>query len=146
MILIDLVNEVQSAGALGPATVTASTQGNSFDFSNCKEPLGMIVDVGAITVANVTSMVVQCEESTNGISNWTAITNPPAGIMAVTVTATTTPGNLHQVARGMRRYQYVRANAITVSGTTPGFPLNVEIIGQKEYVVQASGADLFPSS
>ena len=148
-VLIDLVNQTVSVQGVKPGTYTASTQGSSADFSDAIDSTGMIVDCGTITVANVTSAVVQCEEwsgVTNGTGNggttWAAIPN-----MVVTVTATTTAANLHQVVRGLRTQRYVRANAITVTGTTASFPLSAVIISQQKFVPQGkSGTDHYPST
>lgn len=151
--LIDLVNQVQTVQALAPQVLAATTQGSSTDMSDCEYSTGAIVDVGAITVANVTSLVVQIEEwsgVTNGTGNggttWAAIPG-----MVVTVTATTAGANTHQVVRGQRTQQFVRANAVTLAATTTtgAFPCSVEVIAQRKYVYPSgdnAGNDNYPSS
>jgi ABC-type maltose transport system permease subunit len=69
--------------------------------------------------------------------------------MAATITATTTATNLHQVVRGLRTQQFVRANANTLAATTTtgAFPVSAVLVSQRKYVTQgASGTDRFPSS
>lgn len=148
--LLDLINQVLTAQGIPPQTLAATTQGASVALDNCEFSTGMIVDAGAITVANVTSLVVQLEEwsgltngSGNGGTTWAAIPG-----MVVTVTATTTAANLHQVVRGLRTQQFVRANAATLAATTTtgAFPVGVEIIAQKKYVNQGGGYDNYPST
>src|SRR5436190_19739081 len=106
--LLDLVNQVQTNRALAPQILTASAQGSAIDMSNCEFSTGAIIDVGSITTANVTSLVVQIEECAT--TNGTFVLIPS---MVCTITATTTEANLHQVVRGQRTQRYVRANAIT---------------------------------
>ena len=149
--LLDLVNECLVANGLNQ-TLTATTQGASADFSDGIDSTNMIVNVGGMTTANVTSFVVQCEEwsgVTNGTGNggttWAAIPG-----MVVTVTATTAASNILQLARGLRTQQYVRANANTlaVTTTTAAFTgVCVNIISQKKFIKQTdSGVDRYPST
>lgn len=143
--LVDLVNEAISVNALN-GTLTASTQGASNDFSDGEVSFNMVVDAGAMTTANVTSAQVQAEEwSGTSADTWAVI----AGCV-VTVTATTAAANLHQVVRGLRSKQYVRANAITVTGTTTtaAFPgVNVDFFSQRKFVpIGSGGFDRYPSS
>ena len=130
MPVLDLINEVVSVQGLTPQILTASVQGASQDFSDSDFAMNMIVDVSVPTIANVTSLVVQAEESTSGTGNWTVIPG-----MVVTVTATTAPSNLHQTVRGLRTQQYCRANAVTFSATTAtgAFPTSASLIGQRKY-------------
>jgi hypothetical protein len=139
-LVIDLVNDVTSVNALAPQALTASTQGSSNDFSNCEISTNAILDVGSFG-ANSTSLTVQIEESATGTGSWTAIPN-------MVFTAVTT-SNQHQVVRGLRTHRYCRANAITVSGTTPSIEANVEIIAQNKYVAvsgQQGGYSRSPST
>jgi hypothetical protein len=144
--LVDLVNEVLCAQALPPQILTATAQGSAIDMSDCLAGTGAIIDVGAITAANVTSLVVQIEECATTNGTFTAIPG-----MVATITATTTPGNLHQVVRGLRTQQFARANAATFAATTTtgAFPVNVEIVAQKKYVGiagQLGGFDNYPGT
>jgi len=145
-LLIDLVNQVASYQAIPPQLLAASTQGSALDMSNQEIATGMIVDIGAITVANVTSLQVQAEECATTNGTWTVIPN-----MVVTVTATTTAANTHQVVRGLRTYRYARANCVTLAATTTtgAFPINVEIIAQNKFVNPSGdfgGYSNYPSS
>jgi hypothetical protein len=144
--LLDLVNQVISTPGIPPGhTLAVTTQGVSADFSDAEFSIGMIVDVdaAALTVANVTSLVVQCEESTDGSTNWTVIPG-----MVATVTAATAKANCHQVVRGQRTKQYVRGNANTLAATTTtgAFPVNATIISQRRYVGAIGGFDLYPGA
>ncbi len=138
MPVMDLINEVVSVQGITPQILAASAQGASQDFSDSDFAMNMIVDVSVPTAANVTSLVVQCEESTTGTGAWTVIPG-----MVLTFTATTTPANLHQTARGLRTAQYSRANAITFSATTAtgAFPISAVLIGQRKY--QGSGNTIY---
>lgn len=145
--LLDLVNEVITAQGLAPQVLTATAQGTAQDFSDAHVAMNAIIDVGAITTANVTSLVVQIEECAT--TNGTFVLIPG---MIATATATTTAANLHQVVRGLRTSRYVRANAITfaVTTTTGAFPVSVELVSQRKLQGSGStlysGADLYPSS
>ncbi len=135
-----------TAQALAPQVLAASTQGASIALDDCEFSTGAIIDLGTVTAANVTSLVVQIEESTDGSSGWAAISG-----MVATVTATTAATNLHQVVRGQRQYKYVRANAITLAATTTtgAFPCSVVVIAQRKYMAPAGyqgGVDRYPSS
>jgi len=126
--LIDLVNEAQCSSALAPVVLAASTQGASIDLSNCEISTNAIVSVGAVG-ANSTAGTFQIEESADGSTNWTAIAGMSCSV---------TTSNTVNVLRGLRTYKYVRANAITVTGTTPSFAGSVVIVSQKKYVKGAS--------
>jgi hypothetical protein len=141
--LLDLVNESLDYQGLAPQTLTASAQGASNDFSNGENSLNMVVDIGTITTANVTSLVVQAEESSTGTGSWTVIPG-----MVVTVTATTTAANLHQKVRGLRSKQYARVNAITfsVTTTTGAFPISADLFSQKKQQPQSGGFSLSPTA
>ena len=136
-IVIDLVNDVTSNNNIRPQTIAATTQGSSADFTNCEISTNAILDVGAVG-ANSTSLTVQIEESADGSTNWAAI--PGMIINAVTTS------NQHQVVRGLRTHRYVRANAVTVAGTTPSFALSVEIIAQQKFTGTGGGYSRLPSS
>ena len=151
MPIIDLTNEGLIATGIGPQTLTASAQGASNDFSNGIDSTELVVQVNTLTVANVTSLVVQAEEwsgVTNGTGNggttWAVIPG-----MVITVTATTTAANLLQAVRGLRTQQYVRANANTFSATTTtgAFPVSALLISQNKFIQQGkSGTDHYPST
>ncbi len=135
-----------SAQAITPQILAASTQGASIALDDCEFSTGAIIEANVPTTANVTSLVVQIEESTDGSSGWAAISG-----MVATVTATTAAANLHQVVRGQRTYKYVRANAITLAATTTtgAFPCSVTVLAQRKYIAPAGqfgGVDRYPSS
>jgi hypothetical protein len=134
--IIDLVNEALSVNALYPQTLTASTQGGSNDFTNGEISCNMIVDVGAFG-ANTTALTVQAEESSTGTGSWTAISG-----MSTSVTTS----NTHVVLQGLRTHRYVRANAITLTGTTPSVAVSVEIISQKKISGTGGGYSRSPST
>ena len=122
--------------ALAPQNLTQSTQGTYQDFSNCKISTGAIIDVGAYSAGN-TNLQVQIEESSLTNSGFVAIPN-------MTVSGITQAG--HTVVRGQRTHRYVRANAISVQGTTPSVYVNVEIIAEYEYAGTGGGYSRAPSS
>lgn len=134
--LIDLVNQVKSVNALAPQNLTQSVQGTYQDFSNCKISTGAIIDIGAFG-ANATNVQVQIEESSLTNSGWTAI----PGMVQSGITATG-----HFVLRGQRTQRYVRANAISVQGTTPSVYCNVEVIAEYEYAGSGGGYSRSPST
>jgi hypothetical protein len=120
--IVDLVNEALSVQGLIPQTLAASAQGSSQDFTNGEISTNAIVTVGAFT-ANTTNLQVQIEESATGTNSWTAISG-----MVATITAS----NTQTVLRGLRTHRYVRANAISVQGTTPSTAVAVVILAQKK--------------
>ena len=135
-LVIDLVNEALSVNALYPQSLAISAQGASQDFTNGEISTNMIVDVGAVGAAS-TGITVQCEESADGSTGWTVIPG-------MVVSATTS--NTHQVVRGQRTHRYVRANAITVAGTTPSFAVSAVIIAQKKISGTGGGYSRAPST
>lgn len=139
--IIDLVNDALSAASLRPQAITTETTGVAIDFGNGTGATNAILDVGAVS-GTTPSMTVQIEESDDGSTNWTAIDG-------MVFTAVTT-ANQHQVVRGLRSKQFVRANASDVSGTTPSFQTCVQIIAQKHQVQGAGvthpgGFDPYPA-
>ncbi len=98
--------------------------------------MNAIVDVGAYG-ANTTNLQVQIEESADGSTNWTAISG---------MVATATTSNTHTVLQGLRTHRYVRANAISVQGTTPSVAVNVELISQKKISGSGGGYSRAPST
>lgn len=152
-LLIDLVNDTQSANGLFVTAQGVTTQGASNDFNDGEIATNMVVNVSLPTIANVTSLVVQAEEwsgVTNGTGNggttWAAIPN-----MVVTVTATTTTANLRQIVRGLRTQQFARVNAITLAATTTtgAYSLCADLFSQKKIMAAAGaqpGYDRYPSS
>jgi hypothetical protein len=135
-LVIDLGNEAVSVNALVPQTLAATAQGSSKDFTNGEISLNAIVSVGAYG-ANTTNLQVQIEESADGSTNWTAIPG-------MVVTATTS--NAYQVVRGQRTHRYVRANAVSVQGTTPSVAVGVVIISQAKISGTGGGYSRLPSS
>lgn len=121
--LVDLVNQVQSENALAPQTLTQSVQGSAKDFKNTKVSTGAIIEVGTYG-ANTTNLQVQIEESSLTNSEFTAIPG-------MTVSGITAAG--HYVVQGQRSKRYVRANAVSVQGTTPSVLCSVTVIGEKQY-------------
>jgi hypothetical protein len=134
--LIDLVNRTLSVNALAPQNLNASTQGASNDFSNAKVSLGAVIEVGAYSAGN-TNLQVQIEESSTGTNGWTAI----SGMVVSGITNAS-----HNVVRGQRTHRYVRANAISVTGTTPSVYCSVTIISEKEYAGTGGGYSRSPST
>lgn len=127
--LIDLVNEALVVNALAPVVLAASAQGSSKDFKEAKISTNAIISVGVYGV-NTTNAQVQIEESADGSTNWAAI---PGMVQS----AITQAGQY--LLRGQRTYRYIRANAISVQGTTPSVALNVSVLGEKEYVGSPAG-------
>jgi hypothetical protein len=140
--LIDLVNEVQVSQGLAPQVLAATAQGSALDFENGIISTQAILKVGAVG-ANSTALNVQIEECATTNGTFTLI--PGMAFPQVT----TTGGN-PLVVRGLRTQRYVRANAITITGTTPSFAADVTILAQKKYSYGASanagGYDRSPSS
>ena len=139
--IIDLVNfggGVQTL--LTPQTLNATAQGSSFDASNLDVSTNAIVSIGAYRVNNAQTNI-QIEESTTGTGSWTVIPN-------MVCTATTTGQQF--VLRGQRTNRYVRANAITVSGTTPSVAASVVLVSQGKFTSAGtsfgSGSDPYPST
>lgn len=152
-LIIDLVNESISVAGLNNVILAATTQGAYNDFSNGEVSLNMIVAASVPTIANVTSFVVQAEESTQTASTgtWTVIPSLAGSSMIITVTATTAATNLFQITRGLRSLQYARANAATFAATTVtgAFPVTVTFVSMKKFAQgpgQQSGVDHFPTS
>lgn len=134
--LIDLVNQVQTSNGLSPQVLAASAQGSSQDFSNCKISTGAVIQVGTYGV-NTTNLQVQIEESADGSTGWSAI----SGMVQSAITQAGV-----YVLRGQRQYRYVRANAVSVQGTTPSVAVSVAIIAEKEYAGSGGGYSRSPSS
>jgi Flp pilus assembly protein TadG len=134
--LVDLVNQVLSVNGLAPQVLAASAQGASKDFSNAKIATGAIVEVGTYG-ANTTNLQVQIEESSTGTGSWTAIPG-------MTVSGITAAG--HYVVNGQRSHRYVRANAISVQGTTPSVAVSVSVIAEKMYAGSGGGYSRSPST
>lgn len=142
-LIIDLNNSAVTAQGLAPQVLSTTVQGASVDMSNGEIDTNMILEVGALTIANITQLNVQAEESADGSTNWTLIPG-----MVLTVTATTAPANTHQVVRGLRTQQYVRANAKTLSATTTtgAFPVSVTFVSQKRIAPASGGFDRYPGT
>src|SRR6185437_13509857 len=120
-----------------------SVQGSAFDHSNGTFSIGAIINFGTPGTGQ-TSATVQIEECATTNGTFTAISDGKGGTMVTTLTGTVAK---QVVLRGLRSLQYVRANAITVAGTTPSLPIGVEIVEQARYVNQAkSGFDNYPST
>lgn len=141
-LLVDLGLQALGSSLIVPQTLTGTTQSNpGVDFSNSEVSINLVVETGA--VANgITSATVQLEESTTSASGgpWTQI---PGCI----VTATTA-NQLLQV-RALRTLRYVRANAITMTGTTVSVPIGVQAYSQFKYSVptlDTGGVSRSPSS
>jgi hypothetical protein len=128
-LLIDLSNGIYTANALLPQTLTASAQGSSLDMSDCEYLTNAIVQLGAFG-AGQTSITVQIEQSADGSTNWTTI-GGVADQSSMVCTATTS--NQQILLKGIRTQRYARANAITVTGTTPSAAASVEIVAQQKY-------------
>lgn len=153
--LIDLVNECKSVNGLTPQDLTQSTQGAFQDFSNCKIATAAIIDVGAFG-ANTTNLQIQIEEnSLSSGGTWTVING--VGVSSINGTAQTTAitqmiasaittSAQHIVLKGQRQHRYVRANAVSVQGTTPGVFANVEIISELQFAGTGGGYSRLPSS
>lgn len=120
----DLKNGWVSVAGLYPQAFTGTSQGTSNDFSNGYVNTCMVVNIGTW---NATSVNIQCEESANGSSGWTAISG-------MVVTATTS--NTQTIVEGQRQYRYVRANVSTFSGTS--VTANVDILAPKKYVAASA--------
>lgn len=136
--LLDLVNQVQSDQGLAAQTLTQSVQGTAFDHSNGTFSIGAVVNFGT-PGAGQTSCTVQIEECATTNGTFTAISG-----MVTTLTGTVAK---QVVLRGLRNLQYVRANAITVTGTTPSLPCAVSIIEQQRYIPSdKGGSDNYPST
>ena len=81
------------------------------------------------------SLTVQIQESPDN-STWTNLTEGGT----ITVTA---DGSYSFI--GLRTFRYVRAN-YTVSGTTPSFPVNLDILAQKNSSGGTGGYSRSPST
>lgn len=134
--LVDLVNETLNSAALTPQAITGTTQGSALDYSNAELSTNALLTGGAVSGSGA-SLNIQIEESADQ-TTW-------ALIPGMAFTAVTTSTN-HQVVRGLRTHRYVRANAITVAGTTPSLTVAVEIIAQKKYTGTGGGYSRSPSS
>lgn len=138
MAVVDLVNEAISAQALHQA-VTTTTQGTYQDFHDSNISLNAFLSVGAVSGTSP-SVTIQIEESNTTNSGFTVIPNM---IFAAVTTTSTTP----QVIRGLSSKQYVRANAVTVSGTSPSVDADVILVSNRvKYPDSATGSDQYPSS
>jgi len=137
--LIDLINEVQSSVGLAAQVLTQSVQGAAIDMHNVVGPVGAHVNFGT-PGAGQTSCTVQIEECATTNGTYTAISG-------MITTLTGTQSSLVTL-RGLGTQRYVRANAITVTGTTPSLPCAVNIIAQQQMAPASSkgGADKYPSS
>lgn len=134
--IYDFKNEANSVQGLVPQVLADTAQGSSKDFSNCEISTGAIVSIGAYG-ANNTSTTIRIEESADGSTGWAAISG---------MSCSPTTSNTIFVLRGLRQYRYVRANAVTVAGTTPSVACSVEIVAQKRYTNPSSGVDRSPST
>lgn len=121
--LVDLVNEVQTSIGLSPAVITDTSQGTAVDFSNGEISTQAIIKCG-VRSAGTTTLTIQIEESTATNTGFTLIPG---------MSATLTTSNTLVVVRGLRTNRYVRANAVTVTGTTPSAAVDVVILAQKKY-------------
>lgn len=136
-LIIDLVNNgggVQTL--LPPQTLNASTQGSSFDAQNLDVSTNAIISVGAYGAGN-TNLQVQIEESSTGTGSWTTISG---------MVATVTTSNTQVVVRGQRDKRYIRANAVSVQGTTPSVATSVVLVSQGKFCPQDGGFDNWPST
>lgn len=134
--IVDLVTEALSSNNLKPQTLAASTQGASFDMANAEVATLMSIAIGSVG-ANSTAITVQCEESDDGSTNWTAISG-------MSMSATTS--NTRTLVRGLRSKRYARLNAITVTGTTPSFAISGDIFGTKKYTDTTGGYSNSPAA
>jgi hypothetical protein len=124
--LLDYVNETLRSFQFNNVTLAATSQGASADWATSGDgefSIAMQLIASVPTVANVTNLVVQAEESPSGTGSWTVISGVNSadyGItqMILTVTATTAGANLFQAIMGLRTQRYVRMNANTFAATT----------------------------
>lgn len=136
--LIDLINETQVSTGIAPQTLTQSVQGSAIDMQNVVGPVGAVVDFGT-PGAGQTSCTVQIEECATTNGTYTAISG-----MITTLTGTVAK---QVVLRGLGTQRYVRANAITVAGTTPSLPFSCDIIAQQKLAPPSTkgGYDSYPA-
>ena len=151
-LIIDLVSDGLVQPGINNQILAATYQGGYQDGSNGEISLNLIVCASVPTIANVTQLNVQAEESTQTASTgtWTIIPSIAGSSMIITVTATTTTTNLLQVVRGLRTQQYYRANAATLSATTVtgAFPVSAVFVSMKRFAQgfgQQSGVDHYPT-
>ncbi len=123
-LFIDLVNQTLNNNNIVPKTWTVTTQGSAADYSNAEVSMNALIQVGAFSAAVNTSIYVQIEECATTNGTYTAI---PGMAAAVTTTNQLIP------LRGLRTQQYVRANLVTATGTTPSVSLGVTLISQLKY-------------
>ena len=139
MALLDLINEPQVDQGLASQTLTQSVQGSAIDYGNVVGPVGAIVNFGT-PGAGQTSCTVQIEECATTNGTFTQISG-----MVTTLTGTVAK---QVVLRGLGTQRYVRANAITVAGTTPSLPCGVSLVSQQQSAPPSSkgGSDNYPNS
>lgn len=138
--VIDLVNLGGGVQTLYyPKVLAASSQGASFDAQNLDVVTNAIVSYGTIGAGN-TQAFVAIEESADGSTNWTTISG-------MTCDGGTSGGsNSTQVLHGYRAKEFVRANVLTVAGTTPSAAVSVVLVSQGKYVPQDGGYSNYPST
>jgi hypothetical protein len=108
------------------ASTTANATGASQDFGATDDVVLVIQRVGTVTGTTPT-LAGKLQNSADGSTNW--LDCPAAGGALATVTAS----NNIQGATFQRDLRYVRYIG-TVGGTTPVFPINIVIVGQKKKV------------
>jgi len=154
--LLDFNNEAIRTFQFNNVTLAATSQGASFDAASAGDmefSIAMQLIASVPTTANVTSLVVQAEESPTGTGSWTIISGVASadyGItqMILTVTATTTNANLFQCIMGLRTQRYVRMNANTLAATTTtgAFGLSGFLVSGKHLQASASNQGGFSTS
>jgi hypothetical protein len=139
-LILDLLGDCKVVSALGPSTLTATSQGayGGADFSNTEPALGMIVNAGAFGGGS-TSIQVQAEESVSTAGPWTVVNQVGGGTMVFTAT-----GAGQAVLIGITQYRYIRANAVTLVGQTSSFPVNVTLIAGLKVAGLGSGSTNYP--
>jgi hypothetical protein len=132
----DLTNASGGAG-IRPQSLAATFQGASIDMQNGEVATNMIVELGAFSPGSSISLQIQAEEwNGQAGSTWTAIPN-----MILSVTGS----NQRQVLLGLRTYRYLRANAVTVGGTTAAYNVAVEFLAQPKSESQSGGYSRSPN-
>lgn len=142
--LIDFVNETINVTAL-QQTLTQSVQAASQDFHDGNVSLAAILSVGTVS-GTTPALTVQIEEFNPTTSAWQVVSIDPVtgGGMVFSVVTTSTS---RQVIKGLTNYQWIRANAVTVAGTTPSLETCVTLVANRaKYPDSAGGYDHYPST
>lgn len=135
MQLITDITDLYSAN-VDHATYTANGNSSSLDLHGSGAHVSSNFKLDATAVSGTTpSMAVQIQESPDN-STWTNLTEGGT----ITITAA---GSYSFI--GLRTFRYIRAS-YTVTGTTPSFAVNLDMIAQKNSSGGTGGYSRSPST